>query len=145
MLAMALSGLRIEEPAAKQQAEVYYHLLTRWADYLVREAIFPKRQSESPFVLGSTPRFELVTYALANILSFYLQVVRTIVGPLRGGSGASTKPRAPVFGSQKNTTSLVIKGIMGIRSMAEIASDLGKEEDQVHYQVGRRLFAEPLL
>lgn len=46
MLAMALAGLRIDEPAAKQQATTYYHLLTKWADYLVREALFPKLQSE---------------------------------------------------------------------------------------------------
>lgn len=47
MLAMALSGMRIGEPAARQQAETYYNLLIRWTDWLVRECIFPKRQSES--------------------------------------------------------------------------------------------------
>ncbi|GAA6057751.1 hypothetical protein JCM3770_001721 [Rhodotorula araucariae] len=37
------------------------------------------------------------------------------------------------FGSAPNQTSLVVKGIMGLRSMSEIAGDLGETEDQAYY------------
>ncbi|GAA6026149.1 hypothetical protein JCM11491_006148 [Sporobolomyces phaffii] len=43
-------------------------------------------------------------------------------------------PRTQIFGPAPNQTSLVIKGITGIRSMSEIAADLGNVQDSIHYR-----------
>ncbi|GAA5947898.1 hypothetical protein JCM3765_007018 [Sporobolomyces pararoseus] len=134
VLNMVLAGMRSGDP------KPYHHsLLTGarkwldekrgkekeiigWNDFVGQSSGKDHRRESARMSMGQAKRH----YELLKVWADYL-----VEESLFPGSQSSTDD---FFGPAPNQTSLVIKGITGIRSMSEIARDLGNQEDSLLYR-----------
>ena len=84
-----------------------YNLTKRWADYLVQNSL--------------TPQSQYVSYPATQKSVFHHMLCRT------SADGESTA----------NMTNLAIKGIIGVKAMAEISRAVGQNTDAENYDVCR--------
>ncbi|BGP48372.1 hypothetical protein JCM10450v2_004245 [Rhodotorula kratochvilovae] len=138
MLCMQLAGMRVAEPAAAplpvhQRVKGWVGKASSWAGATGAEGA-QRVGWEAEVGQGRDHRREGARmareqarerYALLKKWADYLEDESLYPGDQRTTDD--------FFGSAPNQTSLVVKGIMGLRSMSEIAGDLGETADQAYY------------
>ncbi|KAL7337055.1 hypothetical protein BJY59DRAFT_705101 [Rhodotorula toruloides] len=143
MLALALAGMRVSRPSIAPLA-VHQRLL-HWWDGVGSDAR-PPVGWEAEVGVGRDHRREGARMAWAQAREYYPLLKRWAQyleeNSLFPGNQRTTDD---FFGAAPNQTSLVIKGIVGLRSMSEIAHNLGEYADRDHFKSVSERFREQFL
>ncbi|GEM07192.1 glutaminase GtaA [Rhodotorula toruloides] len=143
MLALALAGMRVSRPSTVPLA-VHQRLL-HWWDSVGSEAR-PQVGWEAEVGIGRDHRREGARMAWVQAREYYPLLKRWAQyleeNSLFPGNQRTTDD---FFGAAPNQTSLVIKGIVGLRSMSEIAHDLGEYADRDYFKGVSEHFRERFL
>uniref|UniRef100_A0A0K3CSY0 BY PROTMAP: gi/472586147/gb/EMS23675.1/ glutaminase GtaA [Rhodosporidium toruloides NP11] gi/647397767/emb/CDR41006.1/ RHTO0S05e10770g1_1 [Rhodosporidium toruloides] n=1 Tax=Rhodotorula toruloides TaxID=5286 RepID=A0A0K3CSY0_RHOTO len=138
MLALALAGMRVSRPSTAPLA-VHQRLL-HWWDSVGSDAR-PQAGWEAEVGVGRDHRREGARMAWAQAREYYPLLKRWA----QYLEENSLFPGNQLFGAAPNQTSLVIKGIVGLRSMSEIAHDLGEYADRDYFRGVSERFREQFL
>ncbi|GAA5888237.1 hypothetical protein JCM5296_000242 [Sporobolomyces johnsonii] len=139
-LCLALAGMRVADP--RPYSSIFQGARTwldekRGSERIGWRAIVGKGKDHRREGARMAKAQAKERYALLKSWANYLEQEA-----LYPGTQSSTDD---FFGPAPNQTSLVIKGIMGLRSMSEIAADLGETADRDHYRAAADRFVQTFL
>ncbi|GJN90642.1 hypothetical protein Rhopal_003654-T1 [Rhodotorula paludigena] len=141
MLCMALAGMRVAEPSTAplsvhQRLQHLWDSASDWAEEK-RTGSTARRSRvgwEAEVGIGRDHRREAARMARSQARDRYELLKKWAVYLEENGLyPGDQRTTDDFFGSAPNQTSLVVKAIAGLRSMSEIAGDLGHTDDQQHY------------